>query len=236
MFRDVAALSLPAGPWWITASATVSRKNPRGDVTCRLQTPVDFDETTSTIPDPYRTAPMNLQVTHNYDAVGGVTLQCKSDVNPVVSNVRIVAVQAGHLVNRQMGGGESTSGSGYPLIISGFRDNGGAFAGTPATLGALTLPAGSWLLSAKLYLDIGGSQGMDALCKLSAAGPAIDQVNLVLDKYQRAIVSLEGAHSFGAGGGTVRVTCQSVPDYLIIHAYWIKLTAIKASSLTQRVL
>ena len=45
----------------------------------------------------------NFQVTHNYDAVGGVTLQSEECNVNQCSNVRIVAVQAGHLVNRQDG-------------------------------------------------------------------------------------------------------------------------------------
>ena len=39
----------------------------------------------------------------------------------------------------------------------------------------------------------------------------------------------------GAGGGTLSLNCHSNPN-VPMHAYWIKLTAIRAGTLTQKVL
>ena len=181
---------------------------------------------------------MNLQVTHRFDAAGTVRLRCLGDVDQYVTNTRIVAVRAGHLINRQVGGAEYNYGSGSPRIISAFRDDGGTFGSSGADrwprLRCPQVPGCSQPSSTSTP----AVEGIDALCKLTA-GSAVDQVNVALDETQRSIMSLVGAHTFGAGGGTVRLTCRSAPDFpriYPIHAYWIKLTAIQASGLTQKVL
>jgi hypothetical protein len=235
VFRDVAVLSLPAGLWWITSAASVARHS-LGDVSCRLETPVDFDDATFTVDGSADAAPMYLQVTHRFATAGTVRLRCRGDVDQYITNSRLVAVRAGHLVNRQVGGAEYNYGSGSPLIISAFRDDGGTFGAAGQTLATLTLPAGSWMLSAKLYVTR-DEYGSRVLCTL-IAGQAVDQVSAAPEEGHSSIVHLVGAHTFGAGGGTLRLTCRSAPDYPIgsspIQASWIKLTAIKLSGLTQR--
>jgi len=63
----------------------------------------------------------------------------------------------------------------------------------------------------------------------------VDQDAVALDANQRAVLSLTGGVTFGSAGGTVRVNCQSFPD-APIHAYWVKLTAIRASGITLKAL
>jgi hypothetical protein len=233
VFHDVAALNLPAGLWWMTAAATVARNSP-GDATCRLATAVDFDEVTATSDGAFDSMPMSMQVTHRFDTSGPVTLRCRADVGQSVTNTRIVAVRAGHLTNRQVGGPVFDYGSGTPRIISAFRDDAGAFGSTATTLASLALPAGSWLLFAKLY-GAPDLQGLHARCKL-AAGAGIDSVDEALAAGAYSVMSLIGAHTLGAGGGTARLVCSAGSPGFTVQARWVKLTAIAASSVTQRAL
>jgi hypothetical protein len=231
VLRDVATLGLQAGLWWITAVASVGTTGV-GHITCRLATSVDYDESTATTGGQDDHVPMNVQVTHRFPTDGTVTLRCSAADDLFVSNYRIVAVRAGHLVNRQVGGAEYNYGTGTPQIYSAFRDDGGTFGSTATTIASLVLPAGSWMLAAKLYVDPGINGGFHVLCKL-AAGARVDQVDTVTYQSHRSIITLLGARALGATGGTVRLACQSAPN-VPAHAYWIKLTAIQASTLTQK--
>lgn len=97
---------------------------------------------------------------------------------------------------------------------------------------ALKVPAGRWIVWAKLFITTDGWGGiLTARCKLdSSGGPshhaAVDVTNLPLDGIDRQSMALSTWASFRAGG-KVTLSCGGT-----VAARWIKIMAMKVGTLT----
>jgi hypothetical protein len=126
-----------------------------------------------------------------------------------------------------------TATTAIPIIKSGFRD-GPVFITTgthPATVTSMSLGKGSWAIFAKAYVA-GGSNAVFLNCQL-VAGTDFDQTRPQLeagvDSAFSQSIALNVVHKFAVAGKVkFRCTTFGIP----VAVYFIKITAIKAGSLT----
>src|SRR4051794_18533620 len=149
VFHTVGTVQVPAGRWSVLGRADI--KNPSlsvpVNVTCRLRaSSLDIDKTTQSLgraTQPGSAGEVAVEVAHNFSAATTLKLECRGDSAggfDVVQS-RLVAVDARKLTRGPFGGTATTSGSGTPVVISGFRSaSSAAPTGTIATIVSLPLP------------------------------------------------------------------------------------------------
>jgi hypothetical protein len=240
-FHNVLSLKLTAGRWWIVAKTnaantyTSDTNGPR----CELKLGTDVDQTNVGLyypPQAGTRETIGVQVGHAFGTSGNVALQCRA-IHPFsTDHVRIIAVQAGKLVRKTFGGSSSSSGAGTPTVISGHADGPLSLAGgaTATTLGTLALPAGKWMVSAKAVFQDGSA--FLVTCKLLLGSSNADQVDSRGGPTGFAGMYLQGGHAFSSAGTAKLVCTDQAGAPGDVHAWYIRMTAISASSLTQVVL
>jgi hypothetical protein len=238
-YHSIGEIVLPTGLWWITARANLNHFSltPPDVFDCQLQSPTDFDHAYEIIGGIGASTPIATQVVHKFTSPGAVELSCASGTHLHASDVRITAVKAGHLVNREFGGGEFNYGSGTPQIISGFLDASSIIPGDGAahTVGTLSLPAGSWAVSAKLTVGETTSGYYSFVSCRLVMGSDSDRTNVVVHDSEEhfATVELVRAHTF-ASGGNAKLVCVVDGTDSSIQASNVKVTAVQAASLTTK--
>ena len=244
----VGQLPVQPGPWFVSAKAFVQGAPPSGGgpFTCDLVAEGDFDRVQASADTAGHVAdrtPIALTLVHVFASSGVVELKCQSFSSTLqVRSIVITAIRAGQLTNAPLGGSGTTTGTGIPRIISGYDDGpipvqGGT---TPHSIGSMHVPTGAWLVVAKFYPDNTTSTGpLHLLCRL-AAGADRDQVDLVvspngtIDHVQPAAFML--THRFGGSGGTISVNCAWPGSTGDVQARFLKITAVKAGTLTTQAL
>lgn len=109
-----------------------------------------------------------------------------------------------------------------------------AWSATFATQRSLSLPVGSWLVSATLAADSNAAAGttQTCQCRLSVGGTVVDQVELTLggstESSERAAITLQGGRTLAAAG-TADLQCQSTGTGSVLHP---SITAIQVATLT----
>jgi hypothetical protein len=114
--------------------------------------------------------------------------------------------------------------------------NGGttAWSGSFATQRSLSLPAGTWLVTATLGVDSQGAAGtmQTCTCRLAVGGAVVDQVDLTLGANgtvnERAALTLQGGRAITASG-PAELQCQSTGAGRVTHA---SLSAIQVANLS----
>jgi hypothetical protein len=239
----VAELPVQAGPWSMTAKAYVQAPpGGGGPFECDLVAEGDFDRVLAGVDVPGAVAdrePIAMTVVHEFAGSGVVDLNCQAFSTAVqLRSIVITATRAGRLTNRQIGGSAVSVGSGAPRIISAYLDgptdiHGGSSA---APVGSMHLPAGAWSVVAKLYPENSAGPGLERVACRLVAGPGHDDIEVVesphgtIDNVQPMGMVL--AHRFTRGGGTVSVDCSSSGSTGDVQADYLKITAMKVSTLT----
>jgi hypothetical protein len=109
-----------------------------------------------------------------------------------------------------------------------------AWSSTFATQRSLSLPVGSWLVTATLGVDSNGTAGttQTCTCRLAVGGTVIDQVELVLGGNatvnEKAAITLQGGRAITAAGNA-ELQCQSTGAGSVFNQ---SITAIQVAALT----
>lgn len=252
--KDVDWLGLPAGRWWIIAKAVYQGGVNRA-YSCRLEAGGDWDEVefTGALAGKHGDRlPLGLQVVHHFPADGFAALTCQTA--PTTNNhsfdmgqVTITAVEVGKLTNRNLAADTQSSwGSGAPRVISGWHN--GPLGIPRKTAGykrltSLSLPWGRWSVLAKLWVDTeSGTTDHAGLvtCRL-VFGSVADEATIDFSK-PPSWASTYGlpqpmalAISYSSiEPGPVELRCRRAKAGGPVKAYFIKITAIKAGSLTRK--
>ena len=226
-------LSLPAGTWLVRASlfwATGTVGSPRVD--CSLvsgNTPQD--QSFASFGSDRRT--MSLAGVFTLSQAGDVYILCNVSTGGwVVYGSAESAIQVGTLKYGQLGGTLSTTGSGSPTVIGGYGGPGGITDATSlASIGSLSLGAGSWFLTSKLSVQ-GGGATPKVTCDLKLATGS-SQSRVVLDGanslYNWMAMSLTRKI---AATGNASVACNQSAGTLGAGFFDLKIFALKAGTLT----
>lgn len=253
--QDVAWLGMPdKGRWWIVAKA-VYQGGLTGAYGCRLEAGGDFDEIQFTGAYAGKHGdrlPLGLEVVHDFPGPGFAALTCQTD--PTTNNhsfdmgqVTITAIEVGRLTNRDLATDTpSSSGSGAPRVISGWHN--GPLGIPRKTTGykrltSLSLPYGRWSVLAKLWVETESDTNDHAglvTCRL-VFGSVADKTTINFSK-PPVLASLYGlpqpmalAISYSSiEPGPVELRCRRAKAGGPVKAYFIKITAIKAGSLTRK--
>ena len=237
-FHAVLTLKVPPGRWWIVArtNAANTYSSDTNGPRCELKLGTDIDQTNVGLyypPQAGTRETISVQVGHVFSTSGPAALRCRASHPFSTDHVRIIAVQAGKLVRKTFGGSSSSAGSGTPTVITGHADGPLSLAGgaTGTTLGTLALPAGKWLVSAKAVFQDGSA--FLVTCKLVLGVSTADQVDSRGGPTGFAGMYLQGGHVFSSTG-TAKLVCTDQKGALgDVNAWYIRITAVSASTLTQ---
>ncbi len=109
-----------------------------------------------------------------------------------------------------------------------------AWSSTFASQRSLSLPVGSWLVTATLGVDSNGTAGttQTCTCRLAVGGTVVDQVELVLGGNatvnEKAAITLQGGRAITAAGNA-ELQCQSTGAGSVMNP---SITAIQVATLT----
>jgi hypothetical protein len=112
--------------------------------------------------------------------------------------------------------------------------NATAWSASFATQRSLSLPVGSWLVTATLGVDSNGAAGttQTCTCRLAVGGTVVDQVELVLGGNatvnEKAAITLQGGRAITAAGNA-DLQCQSSGAGSVTNA---SISAIQVTTLT----
>ncbi len=122
-----------------------------------------------------------------------------------------------------------------PSVYSGYHDGGITLPSTLKTIATLRVPAGNYAIVAKVTVWNGENVDDTLYCKL-VAGADFDLATTVLTGNSSpyadyATVPLNVVHHFASRG---KINLQCTGESVDTQASWIKITAIKAGSLSNR--
>jgi len=104
--------------------------------------------------------------------------------------------------------------------------------GNPTVVGTLgKIPAGSYVIIAKLYVFDGAGSSVKVVCKLLAEADGDQVINDLSGSDEIGAFPLQLVHQFNSTGAAT-VTCYLAPSVPTVYANYIKITAIQVSSLT----
>ena len=144
----------------------------------------------------------------------------------------ISAIQVGTLKYGQLGGALTTSGSGSPTVIGGYGGPGFMTDSTSlASIGSMSLSAGSWFLTSKLSVQAGASTPK-VTCQLKAS-TASSQGRVILDTgdnlYNWMAMSLTKKLTATTNA---TVACNQSAGSLGAGYFDLRIFALKAGTLT----
>jgi len=237
--HDVQDSSLPAGTWLVQASAWGLGGHDGDRVDCTLSSGSttadsfiqDFENTAG------RTIGLEGILTLTSPAV--VSIHCKdSSAYWSVRGSAISAMKVGTLKYGHVGGTFTTTGSGTPTVIGAYSDDAGAVSTseTRAAIASVSIPSGSWLLTAHVSLLSNAVAGSTTTCQLQVGG-AKDQGRVVLDSANYSIAWLGSSltKTLPASANASIACNQSNSSYQVLYLH-DKIFAIKAGTLTDTVL
>jgi len=229
--HDLQSINLPSGRWLIRATAWAFGGN-GNRIDCAIVVGgVTADTSFEDLENGERT--ISLEGAATVGVVSNVAFRCNvAKAGFIVYGSAISAIQVGTLKYGQLGGSSTTTGSGTPMVVGGEGGPGGITDATSlASIGGLSLGAGSWLVSAKLSLAAGaGTPKVTCQLKLSTAS---SQVRVVLDttNNQYNWMALSLAKKLTATSN-VAVACNQSAGSLGAFFYDLKVFALKAGTLT----
>ena len=125
--------------------------------------------------------------------------------------------------------GPTEAATSIPWVKMGYKDGPIAIPDLVGQVAALPLPAGKYVVSAKLYLSSGDTDGASAYCRLRVGNSWDDSFQVAtVGTNMVETMALNAASSLSAPGN-VTLRCQDYGDG--VTANWIKITAIRAGTL-----
>jgi hypothetical protein len=238
-YQPVAALPLAAGRWWILAKGVGFGAT--ADVSYRCRITADGDADVIGLPigspgTPGAEAPFALQVAHDFAAPGTALLECRGDHGFTLGNVVINALKVGTLTSDALPSPAATTGSGTPVVVSGWNDGpiGVPVDGTLRTVLSRPLSAGKWLVIAKASFEAEGVPAdlvRGVACQLGFSGYKDDVELRYEDGISRvgSVVLQVPASSSGAQSAVLR--CRRTDAGGTGGLLFVKITALKLGSI-----
>jgi len=197
-FGTIAKLSLPAGNWLITATATVQGTQPVLATYCDLVAGADTYEarTDPTSNGTGSLAAMELQLAHHFAKSGSVILKCENGYwigDVLIRDVHVTAVSVAQLT-----AGDVTYGSGSPTGV--FQQNSSQrlyFDTAVHDVQDMTLPAGTWLVRATGW-GFGNTDGDRVDCSLASGSSTADYLVEDFEDIAARSIGLEGIVTLSA--------------------------------------
>ena len=233
-FHTVGSLSLPKGKWLIVAKANIvsSSSSQTTNEVCQLKlSTTDVDQSGQSM---YYTTQQGyegeaaVQVAHVFASAGSAALQCKGKQAAAANHIVLIGIKAGKLTRKPFGGTASTSGTGTPTIVSGYKAGSVAIsAGSYGTIGSLALPAGKWLVQAKAFLKDGSEVRVD--CQLTLGTMNDLTYSLGAAAGHTTGLYMQTAASLSSSGNAI-FSCDAASTGPSVS--YVRITAISASLLS----
>jgi len=166
----------------------------------------------------------------------GAVLHCKDAQGLwVVDGSAIQAIQVGTLKYGQIGGSQTTTGSGLPTVVGGYGGPGGITDNSSlASIGSISLGAGSWFVTSKMSVQAGAPSTVR--CQLQLGG-LTDQGRVILDTGNNLYNWLEMSLTRKLSStSTARDVCNQSGGTLGAGYFDLKIFALKAGTLTDTLL
>jgi len=206
-FGNIAKLSVPAGNWLITATATVQATENVLATYCDLVAGNDSyaDRTDPTNTGAGSLGAMKLLLAHHFAKSGSVTLKCENSDwtgDVLIRDVHVTAVEVGALTS-----GDVTYGSGSPAAMYGQNGTTRLYFDTAVhDVQDMSLPAGTWLVQGAGW-GLGNTDGDRVDCSLASSSATADSfVEDFADIAGRSI-GVEGVVTL-SGPDTVFIYCK----------------------------
>jgi hypothetical protein len=233
--QDVQDLRLPAGTWLVQAVAWGGSGGDGDRIDCNLvSSSASADQSFGDFETVARA--LSLEGVVTLSRPDAVSLDCKDAQGLwIVSASAMTAIQVGTLKYGQIGGTQTTTGSGSPTVVGGYGGPGGITdSSSLASIGNISLSTGSWSVMSKLSVQAGAPATVR--CQLQSAG-LTDQGRVILDTgndlYNWLEMSLTGKLS---STSTARVVCNQSGGPLGAGFFDLKIFALKAGTLTDTLL
>src|SRR5690242_4688073 len=206
-YGTIAKMSVPAGNWSITATATLVGTDTTYSNGCQLVAGID-SYTTGTDPSAQgggSSQAVVLLLAHHFARAGTISLKCVTSGwtgDVLIRDVHLVAAQVGQLYQ-----GDVTYGTGSPQAYYG-QDNSFRQYLDTAQYGIqdMSLPAGTWLVNATLWVGAGSVNSPRITCTLASGNTPQDQTFASVAFYRRTM-SLESAFTLAAPA-VVHISCS----------------------------
>jgi hypothetical protein len=226
-FGTIAKMSVPAGNWSLTATATLVGTDTTTRVECQLVAGTEFykSRTLPTAQGPASSQSMVLLLAHHFAKTGTVTLKCASDGwtgDLLARDVHITAVQVGQLTDNG-----TTTGAGAPMARYAQDTTVRQYLDTSQhSVQDTSLPAGTWLVRATAW-GISDIAGVQVECDLWTGTAFMDQ-SFASFGYGERNISLEGVVTV-SGTSDAAIFCHDQSDGWFI--YGSAISAIKIGTL-----
>ncbi len=238
----ISELSLPAGRWWIVAKAVLAAPS-SWLYECRLAAGGDIDDKqvgVSATGYGGDAMPVAMQVVHTFGSGGTATVSCKGPFAFTATWVALAAIRVGTLTNRPLdGGSDATGGSGSPRVVSGWSDGPRTIARSASyqTVRSLSLPAGRWNVIGTLWVDDPLEPEVPVRrvwCRLAFGSDAdASRLRQTKNVTNNAPMMLNVVHA-SSSPTPVRLRCRRAGNAGTVVARFIKITAIRAATLSRR--
>ena len=233
-YNLVESLRLPPGTWLVQGVVWGASPTDGDRIDCEIAAPSGIaDQSFSAFYDIPGERNVSVQGVVTLTGTGGVLVNCKDAAGLwLIDGSAMSAMQVGTLKYGSLGGGVTTTGSGSPTVVGGFGGPGGITdtAGL-ASVGSLSLGAGSWFVNSRLSFQAGASTP-NVTCQLKVS-TAKDQGRVILDTgtnlYNFTQMSLTKTVSAATNAN---VACNESAGPLGAGFFDLKVFAIKAGSLT----
>jgi hypothetical protein len=214
-FGPVASMSVPAGNWSITATATVIGTADQ-QLECRLYAGTEY-YATQTHPRSQGIGsyqPIVLLLAHHFAKSGKISIQCETDGwigADLIRDIHVTAVQVGQLFD-----GGTTTGTGSPqaYYVQDPSERGWTNNGTQL-IQAIRLPAGTWYVQAAAW-GFSAYDGDRIDCTLASTSGTADQT---IGDFQNATIrnlSLIGVVTLSIAGG-VTMKCKDAAGLWVLR-------------------
>jgi hypothetical protein len=231
----VGQITMPRGRWWITAKAEVDAAGPGvSEATCTLSAGKDVDNMPVSLDAQGgfgSEREVSLQIGHRFIGSGLTSFRCTAGGQPIsVRNLYMVVLKAGRLQKLTLAG-SSTSGLGTPFVVAfnakaPIALQGGAL--NPVL--QLNLPAGDWLIQAKVALSDSNTSPVTCALSPSGDGERGDAASsLGAFSGGNTGMFMQAAHSSPGGGFSVLLACSASVSGPAVR--FVRMTAISASPL-----
>ncbi len=230
--HTIQAMSLSAGTWLVRAAAWGISGTQGARIDCDLWSgSLLLDQSFESFENGERSISLEGRVT--VSGSGNATVFCRMpNAGWFIYGSAISAIKIGTLKYGQLGGSQTTVGSGSPTVIGGYGGPGGITdAASPASIGSVSLAAGLWFVTSKLSVQAGASTPK-VTCQLKAS-TASSQGRVILDTgnnlYSWMAMSLTKKLTATANA---MVACDQSGGALGAAYFDLKIFALKAGTLT----
>ena len=232
-YNAVQTLTLPAGTWLVQAAAWGTGANDGDRIDCRLDSSLTTADEFFTNFQNFRERNLSLEGVVYVPVSDEITFDCKdTDSLWLIDGSAMSAMQVGTFKYGPLGGSMTTTGSGSPIVVGGYSNAGGISDQTTlATIGSLSLGAGSWFVTSRLSFQAGASTPI-VTCQTKLSN-AKDQGRVILDTgndlYNFSEMSLTKKV---ASTSNSTIACNESAGTLGAGYFDLQVLAIKAGTLT----